>query len=109
MLIIAIPKSASTSLMRTLAKIHDLPCDMHFKWNGPLSKEFPNFHLQHSFGWELNEETVSYFINSEIIFKSHIVPSLNNLNLLCDHKKVILLRKPEGIIGAYRVQSRLVA
>ena len=102
MLLIAIPKSASTALMETLARAHDLPCDMWRQWPGEESKEFPNFHLQHSFGWELDSETSSDIVRSKTIYKLHIVPSSNNQILLEDYPKVILLRLTDDIIRAYK-------
>lgn len=102
MLLVAIPKSASTALMETLARAHGLACDMHKRWDGPESAEFPAFHLQHSFGWELDADTAAALCRSPTLFKLHIVPSTNNLGHLKPYKKIVLLRDPAGIIGAYK-------
>lgn len=102
MLLIAIPKSASTALMETLARAHDLRCDMWRKWPGDCSREFPNFHMQHSFGWELDAATADELVQSPTLFKLHILPSTNNQALLHPLPKVILLRHPDDIVRAYR-------
>jgi hypothetical protein len=102
MLLIAIPKSASTALMETLARAHGLRCDMWRKWPGECSREFPAFHMQHSYGWELDAATADELASSPTLFKLHILPSTNNQALLNALPKVILLRHPDDIVRAYR-------
>lgn len=102
MLMIAIPKSASTALMETVARAQRLNCDMHYRWDRKPSAEFTAFHIQHQFGWELTDEAVAEFIRPDVLHKSHILPSRNNLHRLEAYEKVVLLRDPAGIIGAYK-------
>lgn len=103
MLIVSIPKSASAALMETLAVAHNLPCDMHYKWQGAPCAEFPRFHIQHpAFAKEIGPEDVDVFTRADMFFKVHVLPSENNLRLLRDKRKIILLRDAAGVIGAYR-------
>jgi len=102
MLIVAIPKSASTALMETIARRHSLECDMHFRWDGPKAPDFPYFGIQHSWDFELTLQAARHFMDERIIFKVHVLPTKNNLELLKGQKKVVLLRSPEGIVGAYK-------
>lgn len=102
MLLIAIPKSASTALMETLARTHGLACDMWRKWPGECAREFPVFHTQHTYGWELDPDTAQELATSPTVFKLHIVPSTNNQALLRDYPKVILLRHADDIVRAYK-------
>ena len=102
MLLVAIPKSASTSLMHTLGTTHNLKYTMHFEWDGSLCSGHKAYHQQHNFGWELNERIVDFWRTSDILFKVHVFPSENNRQLLRDVKKVVLLRKPVDIVQAYR-------
>lgn len=102
MLLIATPKSASTALMETLARTHGLRCDMWRKWPGERSREFPNFHIQHNYGWELDPDTAADLTASQTLYKLHVVPSTNNQALLHGQPKVILLRHPDDIVRAYR-------
>lgn len=88
--------------METLARAQDMPCNMHFRWQGPQSSEFPAFHLQHAFGWELDTAATNELTRPDLLHKSHILPSTNNLAHLQSHKKVVLLRDVDGIIGAYK-------
>jgi hypothetical protein len=103
MLIVAIPKSASTSLMRTLGNLHNIPAVQIFPKN---SKEFPYpstkiLHLYHSDMREITDDFATKIASSKEIFKQHIPPTTDNLGLLSNVKKVILLRNPEQIIEAY--------
>ena len=103
MLIVAIPKSASTALMETLATAHGMPCDMHYKWKGPQSDGFDKFSLQHpAFCCDLSDHDVEVLTARDVLYKTHVVPSNGNLSRLRDAKKVVLLRSAEGVIGAYR-------
>lgn len=104
MLIIAIPKSASTSLVHTLGEIHSLPSKQEFlevkKYNIPT--EYEVLASYHSDVREINQLIVDEWIRPNMFYKQHIPPTSNNLKLLNHVKKVVLLRKPEDIILAYR-------
>lgn len=100
MLIVAIPKSASTSLLKTLAEAHNFEShQLIFKdFERPADYEIlPRYHSDFR---ELRDDIVFQF-KEDVLFKQHIPPTQNNLNLLKGTKKVVLLRKPEEIIEAY--------
>ncbi len=107
MLIIAIPKSASTSLMSTLGHLHNLPyCQNRFKTRKPPENLtlLPKYHTDIR---ELHKDDVATINGSNRIFKQHISPTERNLSLLKQTKKVILLRPPHEIIEAYfRAEKR---
>jgi hypothetical protein len=104
MLIISIPKSASTSLVHTLGEIHSLESKQEFKkfkhYKIPL--EFEILANYHSDVREINNLILDEWDRLDIFYKQHIPPTKNNLDLLKNSRKVILLRKPEEIILAYR-------
>lgn len=101
MLIVAIPKSASTSLMTTLERLHKLKSkQVGFPKNKKI-KEINYLDKFHSDIRELKKNQIKDFESKKIIFKQHIYPSKNNLTLLKNTKKVILLRDPEEIINSY--------
>jgi len=105
MLICAIPKSSSTSMMQTLGELHGLSFDqdnnnVRFL---PKSEEFMFVHRYHGCMRELNVEFVDKWTNGNMIWKNHVLPTKNNLALLDDKKKVILLRRDiMQIILAYK-------
>jgi hypothetical protein len=104
MLIIAIPKSASTSVMSTLGKLHNL----EYKQDTTTSKNFNKpkgtsyLHKLHGDLREINHELVKKWTSSKTIHKQHVFPSKNNLFLLKEYKKIVLLRDPIDIILAYQ-------
>ena len=103
MLIIAIPKSASTSLMKTLGQLHQLPAQQEYQLDtlaAPAGSRV--LHQYHSDMGELTLAEVDKWTAADQIFKQHVFPSPNNLALLRDHPKVVLLRDPEEIALAYR-------
>lgn len=105
MLIIAMPKSASSSLLHTLADTHALEIpDYSQLWLSlPFSGEFPVFHRQHGYSMrELDVSAVKAILRPNIICRAHILPSRNNQDLLRNKKKVILLRDPAEVVRAYR-------
>ncbi|WP_457559306.1 sulfotransferase domain-containing protein [Candidatus Harpocratesius sp.] len=101
MLLIAIPKSASTSLMSTLGRLHNIPAKQIYFPDAPVPKETKFLHKLHGDIRQIDDETVKKFQNAHIIFKQHIFPSPNNIQKLKNIKKVILLRKPKAIIESY--------
>jgi hypothetical protein len=103
MLIVAIPKSASTSLMVTLAGMYGKPYKQFYSdWGKAV--EYVYLHNLHSDCKEINAESAKYmgFHTKNQVFKNHLPPTNNNINLLKDVKKVILLREPIEIIPAYK-------
>jgi len=101
MLIIAIPKSASTSLMDTLGKVCKMPAQQLFKKELSKPKELPILSNLHSDMREYSSKEIDIFTQNNKIYKQHIPPTENNLLLLRDKKKVILLRNCDEIISAY--------
>ncbi|WP_081212335.1 sulfotransferase domain-containing protein [Salegentibacter sediminis] len=103
MLIIAIPKSASTSLMVTIGELHKLEAvqDFSFRENSP-PKSSNKIHLVHSDIRELSQNEIDKFSRKDTFYKQHIFPSANNLKLLKNLPKVVLLRNPKEIIMAYQ-------
>ena len=105
MLIIAMPKSASSSLLHTLADLHGLEKpDFTQLWLSlSFSGEFPVFHRQHGYSMrELDDSAVNAILKPNIICRAHILPSRNNQDLLRNKKKVVLLRDPVDVVMAYR-------
>lgn len=102
-LIVTIPKSAGTALMETLAGAQALPCTMHYRWpEGGPCPGYAAYRRQHSFAWELRQVDVDRLTAPGRICKTHVLPSDANLAMLEKRPKVVLLRAPEGVIGAYR-------
>lgn len=103
MLLIAMPKSASTSIMITIGKLHDINAkqEMNFSTQ-PYPDECKILFKYHSDIRELSPETVELFKQNNSLYKQHIFPSINNIDLLKNEKKIILLRKPKDILLAYR-------
>jgi predicted DNA-binding protein (MmcQ/YjbR family) len=101
MLIISIPKSASTSLRSTLGTINCFESvQLRFNAN-PRPFEFSILSDFHSDIRELTQNDTKIFSQNNIIYKQHIPPTNNNLYLLKNLKKVVLLREPKDIIEAY--------
>lgn len=102
MLIIAMPKSASTSLMITLGELHKIKSTQDFSIksnNIPVASNI--IHTVHSDIREILPDNVKTFNDKSTFYKQHIFPSENNLKLLENVKKVILLRNPEDVLYAY--------
>ena len=106
MIIIAIPKTASTSLMKTVSNLHNMP-SYQLSWKNFRYPEWTKLiHHYHSDIRELSEDITQEFRDMKKIYKQHIPPTKNHLKLLRDIKKVILLREPEEIIAAYYRANR---
>jgi len=137
LLIIATPKSASTSLMRGLSDITGLDAKQEYFTGNKLThnfdlfarslnKIFRNLHvvsnqykeskkLRHVFPSyefsllskfhsdiaDFNLDTNLETILKHKIHKQHIPPTKNNLQLLKNTKKIILLRRPEEVLESY--------
>lgn len=104
MLIIAMPKSASTSLLHTLGDLYDLSAyqDVEKLKLKSSIKEFEILGNFHSDCKEIDKKLVEKWIGGESFYKQHVIPTENNLALLKKHRKVILLREPDEIILAYK-------
>jgi len=103
MLIVAIPKSCSTSLASTFANINNLVFIQTKKKQRSDNKcKSNNLYKIHSDMIEYKESEINNFVNSNKVYKQHIFPSENNLTLIKNIRCVILLRKPEDIINSYR-------
>ena len=107
MLIIAMPKSASSALIATLCKLHGLEdrtrsIRNQYLLDLPIAEDFAVFLKQHGEMRELKASCISAFMASGGISKHHVPPSKNNQALLAPHKKVILLRDPEEVVIAYK-------
>lgn len=102
MLIIAIPKSASTSLLLTLKKYHGIDATQSFyrDYSPPSNSKF--IHQLHSDIRTLTKKESSSFEAPDHFYKQHIFPSEENLQLFSNVKKVILLRDPKEVLMAYR-------
>ncbi len=80
MLIIAIPKSASTSLMVTLGELHKISSTQDFSIkSNELPKGSNIIHTVHSDIREITQENVNKFNQRNMFYKQHIFPSDNNL------------------------------
>ncbi|HOQ05477.1 MAG TPA: sulfotransferase domain-containing protein [Anaerohalosphaeraceae bacterium] len=107
MLIIAMPKSASTSLLTTLCRLHGMEdrtrmIRRHYLVDLPIASDYSVFFLMHADMRELDSKVLSLLTQTDNFCKLHLPPTENNQCLLRAHKKVILLRRPEGVIGAYK-------
>lgn len=102
MLIIAIPKSASTSLLATIGKRQDKEkCQIIFP-----GLEIPSdYNILGNYHSDIRNYPLcllKLFSTSSVIFKQHIPPTKEHMHCLASHKKVILLRTSLEIIDAYR-------
>lgn len=102
MLLIAMPKCASTAVTETLARAHGLKCDMHRRFGTEVSTEFPGIQDYYGQTWELDKVSAHSIVSDDVLYKLHILPSVNNRRLLKESKKVILVRSVDGIVGAHR-------
>lgn len=102
MLIIAIPKSCSTSLLATLGRLHSIPAqqiDLQMDRSLDDYKVLSEIHFDQG---QLNRQLVRRFTAKNKFFKQHILPTENNRHLLQGRPKVVLLREPEHILLSYR-------
>ena len=109
MLIISIPKSASTSLLTTLARLHKTDGIQLFFKDYIIPVDYQQLGKYHSDLREYGSTDAAIFFDTIKIYKQHIPPTNNNLGLLKNKKKVILLREPEDIVMAYyRADKKLL-
>jgi len=107
-LIVAVPKSASSSLVATLSALHGLPYESAQIRGAALRRcpvaaefrEIERFHRREVV--EVDEAVVAAVSSPRSLAKLHLPPSENNQRLLEHTRKVILLREPAEVIGAYQ-------
>ncbi|GMU78665.1 MAG: hypothetical protein AMXMBFR46_14600 [Acidimicrobiia bacterium] len=103
MLLVALPKSASTSLMTTLGVLWSLPASQTTfpaqPW--PSRPGFDNIARFHSDARELAAGQAEQFAGSGTLFKQHVVPTDHNLDLLDGQRTVVLIRDARDIVRAY--------
>jgi hypothetical protein len=110
MLLIATPKSASTSLMRTIADRLGLPAYMGAEGAGrdaiqalPPSPGYPRLHAFHGSDFkELSEDVARVMTSRNCVYKVHAAPTPHNRRVFADAPKVLLHREPCEIVGAWR-------
>jgi hypothetical protein len=106
MLLIGQPKSATTSLARTIARMGKLKCRLGIpKKKGDIRcKGFQTIQRHHDNMSVRSQKFLMQVINGKkTIFKEHLLPTDNHLQLLnkIKGKIVILLRNPEHSIDSY--------
>ena len=106
MLLIAIPKSASTSLFGFIVAImgesmHYIQTEDGRLWNRKVPVEYKYIYKWHTDIREIELEDVMKVDGKNIFYKQHFPPTSNNLELLDSIKKVILLREPQDVVFAY--------
>ncbi len=101
MLIIAIPKSASTSLLKTIGKLHLVEAEQKFALPGKVPDDYRSLANFHTDVRELDDGLIKVFSDKSKIYKQHIPPTPNNLQKLEDISKVVLLREPVDILKSY--------
>ena len=84
MMLIAMPKSAGTSLSFTLARLHGL---LYGTKKVPVSEK-------------ITEDLIFYFLNDKVLFHLHIFPTPENVGILKEYRKVVLLRNPDDAFHA---------
>ena len=102
MLMIAIPKSASTTIMKTIGVIHKFKYTQEKFSDLSRPKDFKSIYGYHSDIRELTPMLVRKFNEKNLVYKQHVLPTENNIKLLAEVKKVILLRDPNDIIRSYK-------
>lgn len=108
MLIVALPKSASTALVATLSEQHRLPIETgrireRLVAQRPLARGFAQierFHRRELI--ELDDEVVRAVAAPGLLAKFHFPPTRNNQARLAGVPKLVLLREPEEVVAAYR-------
>jgi hypothetical protein len=101
MLIISIPKSASTSILKTLTNLHHIEGMQLFFKDYKIPDQYAQLGKYHSDIREFGLDDINTFFQNNKIYKQHIPPTINNLELLRNKKKILLLRDPKEIVMAY--------
>ncbi len=106
MLIVAIPKSASSSLAMTLAEAVGVPqCHREgraqIRYGAPVPAAYRALQAFHSEFIDLDEARRDIVVAAQGVTKHHFPPTETNQRLLADVPKVILLRPEDDVIDAY--------
>jgi hypothetical protein len=101
-LLIAIPKSASTSLMYTIANNFNLNCGQYFPNKNEITDYDTVLSKYHSDIGDFTPELVAKITKDNYVSKQHIFPSYTNIELFKNKKKIVLLRDPYDICLAYQ-------
>jgi len=101
-LIVAIPKSASTSLLRTLGRLHDIAVEEAHFVDLKVPDGIERLHEHHPDIVELTSREAERVADQNKIYKQHFPPTLNNVELLRDQPVVVLLRDESEVLDAYQ-------
>lgn len=106
MLLIAIPKSWSSSLLKYVQTQHKQEAkqmNLKVEYKCKISNEFKYMGNLHCCCVEINEYVVEQLIFSPTFFRQHIPPTENNLKVLEKFKNefMVLLRNPDDCYNAY--------
>jgi hypothetical protein len=106
MLIIAMPKSASSSLARSLSDATGVPVAnraARAPWKArPRAASFPLMAaIHHGDAYELAPSDAEALAAIDGVAKHHILPTANNTAVLAGVRRIVLLRDPDEVIDAY--------
>lgn len=106
MLLIAQPKSASTSLMWSLSEILKVPLkNGHNRCSEDKDCEgYKQLQIYHGTMVKRCREYLRWYIKKDIIYKEHILPTQEHLKYIEDigEPVVVLLRNPAECIASYK-------
>lgn len=106
MLIVAMPKSASTSLTATLRRLHGLGGGQRYFPDRPAPDGWEQLGRLHSDVCTWTADDALRFRDSGAVWKQHLVPTREHRRLVRSIKKVLLLRNPIGVPPAYQRAMR---
>jgi hypothetical protein len=101
-LLVAMPKTASTSVMTTLATLAGIPGEQVYLPTNPWPAGWAALPYQQRDVRELTADQVEMFASRSHLYKQHIAPTDTNLSLLADLRVAVLVRAPEEVVSAYR-------
>ncbi len=102
MLIVAMPKTASTSLMKTLGRAWRIPAEQIVCPEQPVPEGYSTLARMHSDMRILPDGMIERAKDRSVIRKQHVLPVEENLSRLSEARIVLLVRLPEDIVLAYR-------
>ena len=105
MLLVAMPKTASTSFAHTLAEVLNVRKNQVLLRPSklPAADGFPWLSKYHSDCRRWPEDDVRHMIDAPNVYKQHLPPAS-----VCSSDYVLLVREPVEIIGAYGRTSKVV-
>ena len=106
MLVVSIPKSASTFLLKTLSTLHHKKGYQNNYNNNVFPDSYQLLGKYHIDLMEYDLSDMAIFHDTTKIYKLHIPPIDNSLELLRDKMKVILLEEPQEIVMAYYLANK---